>query len=240
MPRDTSQAGGVTIAGNRDGGVRVSVTRTCGSRAMDEDITEWVKGQNRYRFDMTCKGTLSCFMSWPKAVLSSMKHITLTREMMASDDGDNYAYADKLARKLRMEVILDSVTLAVPHDNRIFNTKSDESEWWMWTLHQGAINSFKEGRIRTVRFLYRSLYTTVRDVKKFRAYEEIRLRVVGQEYEGWHDEYINARVGTGWNENVMKEMQDHMESLWEGWKYSIEIDERQEDEEGTVLILRHR
>jgi hypothetical protein len=206
---------------------------------MDEDILEWVKGQNRYCFDTTCKATLSYFMSWPKAVLSSMEHITLTRTMMASDDSDNYAYAKDLARKLQVEVVLESITLAVPDDNGVLDIRSDESEWWMWTLHQGAIEGFKEGRIRTVRFLYMRLYTTVRDVKKFRAYEEIRLRVVGQEYEDWHTKYIQARLGRGWDENMKKEMQDQMESLWERWKCSIEIDERQEDEEGTVLILRH-
>jgi hypothetical protein len=240
MPSDTSQAGGVTIANNRDGGVRVSVTRTCRSRAIDEDIPEWVEGQNRYCFDMTCKATLSCFMSWPKAMLSSMEHITLTPTMMASDDGDNYGYAEDLARKLQLEVVLDSITLAVPHDNGVLDIQSDESEWWMWTLHQGAIEGFKEGRIRRVRFLHRMLYTTVRDVKKFRAYEEIRLRVVGQEYEDWHTEYVKAILRKGWEENAMKEMQDQIESVWEGLKYSIEIDERREDEEGTVLVLRHR
>jgi hypothetical protein len=32
-----------------------------------------------------------------------------------------------------------SITLAVPQDNELLDIKSDELEWWMWTLHQGAI-----------------------------------------------------------------------------------------------------
>ncbi|EMD66044.1 hypothetical protein COCSADRAFT_355571 [Bipolaris sorokiniana ND90Pr] len=105
MTTDNSQAGGVTIASNRNGGVRVSVTRTYEPGAMDEAILEWVKGQNRYCFDMTCKATLSYFVSCSKAMLSSMKHATLTRTIMASDDYDNYAYAKDLARKLQQEIV---------------------------------------------------------------------------------------------------------------------------------------
>lgn len=240
MPTDTSQAGGVTIASNRNGGVRVSVTRTCEPGAIDEAILEWVRGQNLYCFDMTCKATLSYFVSCSKAMLSSMKHITLTRTMMASDDGDNYAYAKDLARKLQEEVVLDSITLAVPHDNELLDIKSDELEWWMWTLHQGAIDGFKEGRIATVRFLYRTLYTTVKDVKRFAAYREVQLRVAGQEYEDWLDKYIRARQGVGFDDSVIQETAEHLEGIWKQWECIIEIDQRREDEEGTVLILRHR
>ncbi|EMD60278.1 hypothetical protein COCSADRAFT_240996 [Bipolaris sorokiniana ND90Pr] len=46
MPTNTSQAGGVTVASNRNGSVRVSITRTFESGAIDEAVLEWVKGQN--------------------------------------------------------------------------------------------------------------------------------------------------------------------------------------------------
>lgn len=229
------------IASNRNGSIRVSITRTCESGTIDEAVLEWVKGQNRYCFDMTCEATLSYFVSCPKAMLSSIKHVTLTRTMMASDDYDNYAYAKDLARKLQQEVVLESITLAVPHDNELLDIKSDEFEWWMWTLHQGAIDGFKEGRIATVRFLFRTLYTTVKDIKKFRAYREIQLRVVGQEYEDWLDTCIRARDEEGLDDGIIQETpEEHLEGMWEQLEYIIEIDKQREDEEGTVLILRHR
>jgi hypothetical protein len=91
-----------------------------------------------------------------------------------------------------------------------------------------------------VRFLFRTLYTAVKDVKRFASYKEIQLRVAGQEYEDWLDKYIRARQDVGFNDSMIQETAEHLEGIWKQWKCSIEIDEQREDEGGTVLILRHR
>ena len=105
----------------------------------------------------------------------------------------------------------------------------------------GAIDGFKEGRIAIVRFLFRTLYTSVKDVKKFIAYREIQLRVVRQEYEDWLDSCIRTRDEEGFDDSIMREApEEHLDGMWEQMEYIIEIDKRREDEEGTVLILRHR
>jgi hypothetical protein len=191
--------------------------------------------------DVSCKDVLDALQP---AVLSRLRHITFTRRTMFGDDGDNRLYAQHLGRLLS-ELVLDSITLAVPKDYTLKDDRSYETDWWMWTLHTAAIRAFTAGTITRVRFAHSVTYSEV-GATRYLHYGYIEETALGEELEKWERYCVETIVGVREQEHpepcpgtplTLQVMMDVRKAMWKESGFRIEVEKDGENGEGTVLVL---
>lgn len=163
---------------------------------------------------------------------------------MFGDNQDNRAYAKELG-SLLSQLVLYSITLAVPNDHSLAKEPCYETDWWMWTLHGAAVKAFRAGRITKVRFAHSAAYAVV-DVTRFLHYTYIRETLLGEEWQEWQaycletmisvqeQGHLGPCLGTPLTIEIMVNVQ---EAMWKQLGFRVRVDECREGEKGTVLVL---
>ena len=205
-------------------------------------------GANVFFLERSCSAALRFLRTLSKSSRLQIKSISLSSELMAADDSDNWGYAKKLCKFLITDMRLEDITLAVPNDMEAGTEGrgEDQYEWFMWTLHEALLKAFKGGHFRQIRFAHPKMCNKDLSVYGFHNMENYIEGMLIEEYQQplderrgqYWDSFFDSPFGDTVCEDNLGAVHEYVRNAWHRAGYTVERDSSRQGEKGTTLVIQ--